>query len=161
MSTLPVYVSMVAPKRRMSGSVFDAENCVRVVSGMPAWSAEAQPVNSELEWKNGNGRVHDVVGGRARRSRATCAPGAGEATLGATHRLREAGRTRREDEQEEIVVGAGSSGTRRWRAVEASRYSVGVDDEYPMSGTMAMSTPSSSAIEATIGHDELTVAVVG
>ena len=43
---------MVAPKRRMSGSVPDAENRGRVAIGMPACSDDAQPVNSELEWKH-------------------------------------------------------------------------------------------------------------
>src|SRR2546423_15048530 len=39
----------------MSGSVFDAENRGRVEIGTPAVIAEDHPVNSELEWKNGNG----------------------------------------------------------------------------------------------------------
>ena len=39
----------------MSTSVPEAENRARVATGMPAWIADAQPVNSELEWKNGRG----------------------------------------------------------------------------------------------------------
>ncbi len=33
----------------------DAEKRARVATGMPAVIADAQPVNSELEWKNGSG----------------------------------------------------------------------------------------------------------
>ena len=50
-----MYVSIVAPHRRMSTNVPDAENFARVATGIPAWIADAHPVNSELEWKNGNG----------------------------------------------------------------------------------------------------------
>ena len=46
---------MVAPKRRTSGSVPDAENRRRVAIGMPAVMADAHPVKRELEWKNGSG----------------------------------------------------------------------------------------------------------
>jgi hypothetical protein len=52
---LPVYVSIVTPKRRMSGSVPDAENRARVLIATPALMADDHPVNSELEWKNGSG----------------------------------------------------------------------------------------------------------
>ncbi len=45
----------MAPQRRMSGRVLDAEKRARVATGMPALIADAQPVNSELEWKNGSG----------------------------------------------------------------------------------------------------------
>ena len=50
-----MYVSIVAPHRRMSASVPDAENRDRVATGTPALIADDQPVNSELEWKNGSG----------------------------------------------------------------------------------------------------------
>jgi hypothetical protein len=46
---------MVAPVRRMSGIVFDAEKRARLANGTSAWSALASPVNNELEWKNGSG----------------------------------------------------------------------------------------------------------
>ena len=39
----------------MSGTVPDAENRVRVEIGTPACTADAQPVNSEAEWKKGSG----------------------------------------------------------------------------------------------------------
>jgi hypothetical protein len=39
----------------MSGIVRDAENFVRVPNGTDACSALANPVKSELLWKNGNG----------------------------------------------------------------------------------------------------------
>ena len=39
----------------MSGTVPVAEKRFRVEIGMPAWTADAQPVNSEAAWKNGRG----------------------------------------------------------------------------------------------------------
>jgi hypothetical protein len=50
-----VYVSIVAPNRRMSDRVPEAEKRERVASGIRASRAEVQSENSELEWKNGNG----------------------------------------------------------------------------------------------------------
>ena len=45
----------VAPKWRMSGTVPDAEKRLRIEIGIPAFTADAQPVNSEAAWKNGSG----------------------------------------------------------------------------------------------------------
>jgi hypothetical protein len=48
-------VRTVAPNRRTSTRVFDAENRGRVPIGIPACSADDHPVKSELEWKYGKG----------------------------------------------------------------------------------------------------------
>ena len=45
----------MAPWARMSGSVRDAENRLRVANGMAAFSVEDQPVNNEAAWNIGSG----------------------------------------------------------------------------------------------------------
>ena len=45
----------MAPKRRMSVTVPEAENRLRVEMGILALTADAQPVNSEAAWKKGSG----------------------------------------------------------------------------------------------------------
>ena len=70
---MPVYASIETPKRRMSGSVFDAEKRGRVEIGTAALSADDHPVNSALEWKNGNG-AYTASPGASSATVATCVP---------------------------------------------------------------------------------------
>jgi hypothetical protein len=45
----------VAPTRRTSGKVPDAENLGRVATGVPMLSAGDQPTNNALVWNSGLG----------------------------------------------------------------------------------------------------------
>ena len=73
MSTLPVYVSIVAPMRRMSGMVRDAENRARLPMAADACNALARPVKSALVWKNGSG-AYTTDPGPSAATLATCTP---------------------------------------------------------------------------------------
>ena len=53
--------------------VFDAENRARLANGTPACSALANPVNSELEWKNGSG-AYTAEPGPSSATVFTCTP---------------------------------------------------------------------------------------
>ena len=63
----------MAPTRRMSGIVFDAENRDRVAKGTFACSALASPVNNELEWKKGSG-AYTALPGPSSATVLTCTP---------------------------------------------------------------------------------------
>ena len=88
----------------MSGTVAVAEKRFRVEIGMPVWTADAQPVKREAAWKNGRGRVDDIVIGQLGDA-GDVGAGAADPPLCAPHGLGQPGRTRREHEQEQVVVG--------------------------------------------------------